>query len=303
MKIHNAGYLFKEGLKNLWKNRTMSIASIGVLISCLLLTGCATLVSVNLTSMMASVEGNNSVTVFLTNGLPSLTAVQIGDQIRSMENISSCEFIPKDDGLASLMESLGENAAILEGLDGDNNFLPDAYSISMYDLSLYDDTIAQIQAIEGVDRFTNYGDVASKLSNIDLIVRYASMALIIVLSVVSLFIISNTVKVTMFSRRAEINIMKSVGATNWFVRVPFIVEGMVIGLISGGISAGALLLAYDNAVIALYNIAPFLAAVDISPYVVYIVAIYAVVGALFGLLGGSISIGKYLNKEGENAVA
>ena len=84
MKFHNIGYLFKEGIKNLWKNRTMSIASIGVLISCLLLTGCAALVSVNLTSMMASVEGNNSITIYLTEGLPALTAIEIGDQIRGI---------------------------------------------------------------------------------------------------------------------------------------------------------------------------------------------------------------------------
>lgn len=149
MKFHNFGYLLKEGVKNLWKNRTMSIASIGVLISCLLLTGCASLVSINLTSMMSSIEDNNSITVYLTNGLPSLSAVQVGDQIRSIENVSECTFVPKDDGLADMMDLLGENAVVLEGLDGDENPLPDAYQISMHDLSKYDETIQQIQAIGG----------------------------------------------------------------------------------------------------------------------------------------------------------
>lgn len=303
MKLHNFGYLLKEGIKNLWKNRTMSIASIGVLISCLLLTGCAALVSLNLTSMMESIEGNNSITIYLTNGLPSLTAIEVGDQIRNIENISDCTYIPKDDALADMIESLGEHGSILEGLDGDDNFLPDAYTISMYDLSLYDDTMRQIKEIEGVDRYTDYSDIASKLSNIDMVVRVASIAIIIVLGVVSLFIISNTVKVTMFSRRTEINIMKSVGATNWFVRMPFIVEGMIIGLLSGAISASVLLVVYDWAVQQLYNIVPFLTAVDIDPYLAYIYVVYAIFGALFGLFGGSISISKYLNKEGENAVA
>ena len=191
---------------------------------------------------------------------------------------------------------------ILQGLEGDDNFLPDAYTISMYDLTIYDETMEQIQSIEGVDHYTDYADIASKLSSIDMVVRIASIVLIAVLGVVSLFIISNTVKVTMFSRRSEINIMKSVGATNGFVRVPFIVEGMVIGLISGGVSVAVLLLVYDQAVMALYNIMPFLTAVDIDPYIGYIIAAYAVAGALFGLIGGSISIGKYLNKEGENAI-
>lgn len=164
MKIHNIGYLLKEGFKNLWKNRTMSIASIGVLISCLLLTGCAALVSVNLTSMMASVEGNNSITVYLTTGLPSLTAIEIGNEIRSIENVSDCTFIPKDDALANMMESLGDDGTILQGLEGDDNFLPDAYTISMYDLTIYDETMEQIQSIEGVDHYTDYADIASKLS-------------------------------------------------------------------------------------------------------------------------------------------
>ncbi len=303
MKIHNIGYLLKEGIKNLWKNRTMSIASIGVLIACLLMTGCASLVSVNLTSIMESIEGNNSITIYLSDGLPALSAIQVGDQIRDIENISDCVFIPKDDALADMMESLGDDGVILEGLDGDDNFLPDAYTISMYDLNLYDDTIAQIKAIEGVDHFTDYSDIAGKLSNVDMVVRVASLAIIIVLAIVSLFIISNTVKVTMFSRRTEISIMKSVGATNGFVRIPFIVEGMIIGLISGGVSAAVLLGVYDWAVMQLYNIVPFLTAVDIDPYVGYIFVVYAIVGALFGVFGGGISIGKYLNKEGENAVA
>lgn len=303
MKIHNIGYLLKEGIKNLWKNRTMSIASIGVLIACLLMTGCASLVSVNLTSIMESIEGNNSITIYLSDGLPALSAIQVGDQIRDIENISDCVFVPKDDALADMMESLGDDGVILEGLDGDDNFLPDAYTISMYDLNLYDDTIAQIKAIEGVDHFTDYSDIAGKLSNVDMVVRVASLAIIIVLAIVSLFIISNTVKVTMFSRRTEISIMKSVGATNGFVRIPFIVEGMIIGLISGGVSAAVLLGVYDWAVMQLYNIVPFLTAVDIDPYVGYIFVVYAIVGALFGVFGGGISIGKYLNKEGENAVA
>ena len=303
MRFHNIGYLFKEGFKNLWKNRTMSIASIGVLIACLLLTGCAGLVSINLTSMMESIEGNNSITIYLNDALPALSAIEVGDQIRDIENINTCTFIPKDDALAEMMESLGDDGAILEGLDGENNFLPDAYTVSMYDLNLYEDTISKIKAIPGVDHYTDYSDIAGKLANLDMVVRVASLAIILVLAVVSLFIISNTVKVTMFSRRTEISIMKSVGATNGFVRIPFIVEGMIIGLISGGISASVLLVVYDWAVMQLYSIVPFLTAVDIDPFIVYIFVAYAVIGALFGLFGGGISIGKYLNKEGENAVA
>ena len=306
MGLHNTGYLFREGIKSLWKNRTMSIASIAVLIACLLLTGVAGVLTINLSAVMATIEGNNTLTVFLQDDLPSLTAVKVGEDLRVIDNISECKFKPKDVGLSEMMQLMGGDGGdgmLFNTLQGVENPLPDAYEISLADLSKYDETIASILSVEGVDRITNYKEIADKLSNLDRLVRYCSVALVAVLGVVSLFIISNTVKVTMFSRRTEINIMKSVGATNWFVRVPFIVEGVIIGLISGGISAAVLLMAYDRAVIAFYSIVPFLTAVDIHPYVYYIFILYAIVGASFGLLGGSISIGKYLNKEGENAVA
>ena len=301
--MKSTGYLFGEGVKSLWKNRTMSIASVAVLISCLLLTGIAILLSLNMESTMKSIEGNNSVTVYLDDNVPQITAIQIGEKIRSMENISDCQFVAKDDALANIMEQLGDDGTVLEGLDGSDNFLPDAFTISMVDLSKYDDTISAIQNIEGVNRYTDYADIANKLNNLDDLIRYCSIGIVIILAIVSLFIISNTVKVTMFSRRMEISIMKSVGATNWFVRVPFIVEGMLIGVLSGGISAAVLYFAYDNATRVVYGIVPFITIFDIDPYLWYIFGAYGVIGALFGIMGGVISIGRYLKREGENAVA
>ncbi|MCH5353513.1 MAG: ABC transporter permease [Acutalibacter sp.] len=305
MGLHNTGYLFREGIKSLWKNRTMSIASIAVLIACLLLTGIAAAMTVNLSAMMAMIEGNNTITVFLQDDLPSLTAVKIGEEIRTIDNISECTFKPKDVGLNEMMQIMGGDSGdgmLFNALQGVENPLPDAYVLSLADLSKYDETINAIKSVEGVDRISNYKDIADKLSNLDRLVRYCSVALVAVLGVVSLFIISNTVKVTMFSRRMEIIIMKSVGATNGFVRIPFIVEGLVIGVLSGLISATVLYFAYDKAVEVVYNIAPFLTIVDIKPYAGLIYLAYIVVGMLFGMLGGVISIGKYLKKEGEDAV-
>ena len=302
MGLHNTGYLFREGIKSLWKNRTMSIASIAVLIACLLLTGVAAALTVNLSAMMASIEGNNTITVYLQDDLPSLTAVKVGEDIRTIDNISECTFVPKDAALSTMMQTMGGDGMLFNSLQGTENPLPDAYTISMADLSRYDETVTAIKAVEGVDRISDYRDIATKLSNLDRLVRYSSVALVAVLGVVSLFIISNTVKVTMFSRRMEINIMKSVGATNGFVRIPFIVEGLVIGVLSGLVSATVLYFAYDKAVEVVYNIAPFLTIVDIKPYAGLIYLAYIVVGMLFGMLGGGISIGKYLKKEGEDAV-
>lgn len=303
MSFHSIGYLFKEGVKGLWKNRTMSIASICVLISCLLMTGIAGLISLNLSSTMRGIESNNTITVFLDNGLPALSAVQVGEEIRALDNVSECTFVPKNDGLKSVIGNMPtENeSALFEALREDNP-LPDGYTISLSDLSRYDETIAAVLAIEGVDKTNDISEIASKLSDLDRLVRYVSLAILIVLGLVSLFIISNTLKVTIFSRRMEINIMKSVGATNGFVRIPFIVEGVLIGVFSGLISATALYLGYDKAVEVVYGIVKFLNIIDIRPYTFTLYLAYVLVGMLFGIMGGVISIRRYLKNEGENAI-
>lgn len=301
--MHSFGYLFREGVKSLWKNRTMSMASIAVLISCLLLTGVAGLLTLDLSITMESIEGNNTLTVYLEENLPSLSAVRVGEELRQIDNVSDCTLVPKDDALANLIDGLGDSdGSLFESMQGDGNPLPDAYTLSLIDLSRYDETVSSIEAVEGVSEVSDYRSVATKLSNLNRLVRYGSIAIVIVLAVVSIFIISNTVKVTMFSRRMEISIMKSVGATNGFVRIPFVVEGMLIGSISGIISAVVLYYGYGKAVEVVYDLAPFLTVIDIKPYAGWLYLAYVLVGMLFGVLGCAISISKYLKKEGENAV-
>lgn len=303
MSFHSIGYLFKEGIKGLWKNRTMSVASICVLISCLLMTGIAGLISLNLSSTMRGIESNNTITVFLDNGLPALSAVKVGEEIRALDNVSECTFVPKNDGLKSVIGNMdNENESVLFEALSEDNPLPDGYTISLSDLSRYDETIAAVLAIDGVDRTNDISEIARKLSDLDRLVRYVSLAILVVLGLVSLFIISNTLKVTIFSRRMEINIMKSVGATNGFVRIPFIVEGVLIGVFSGLISATALYLGYDKAVEVVYGIVKFLNIIDIRPYTLTLYLAYVLVGMLFGIMGGVISIRRYLKNEGENAI-
>ena len=220
MKMHNAKYLIREGFHNLWTNRTMTLASVAVLISCLLLTGAAMLFSQNMGTAMKKLEGSNSITVYLDEDMPVLEAVQVGETLRSIENVKDCSYVSKDEALESMMELLGDDGTVLQGLSGDDNFLPDSYDISMKDLTKYDETIKEIKAVDGVSQITDYSDVADKLTRIDNLVATAGMWIVLLLGIVSLFIIANTIRVTMFSRRMEISIMKSVGATNWFVRLP-----------------------------------------------------------------------------------
>ena len=296
-RLSSLGYLLKEGVKNIWSNRTMSFASVGVLVSCLLLTGAAVLFSMNVDVAMKSLEGNNSTTVYLQEGLPTLTSLRVGQEIKQLDNIEECEFVSKQDAVQNMLDMLGDDGTVLEGLLGDENFLPDAFRISMKDLNLYDETAAQIEAINGVDEIIDYSDIAEQLTSLDNLVTSVGFWIVLILSLVSLFIISNTIRVTMFSRRLEISIMKSVGATNWFVRVPFIVEGVIIGLLSGGVASGLLVLVYNKLVSSIASI-PLFSPVDIGPITWRITLIFMLAGVLFGALGGLITLGKYLKKEG-----
>ena len=297
-RLSSLGYLLKEGVKNIWSTRTMSFASVGVLVSCLLLTGAAVLFSMNVDVAMKSLEGNNSTTVYLQEGLPTLTSLRVGQEIKQLDNIEECEFVSKQDAVQNMLDMLGDDGTVLEGLLGDENFLPDAFRISMKDLNLYDETAAQIEAINGVDEIIDYSDIAEQLTSLDNLVTSVGFWIVLILSLVSLFIISNTIRVTMFSRRLEISIMKSVGATNWFVRVPFIVEGVIIGLLSGGVASGLLVLVYNKLVSSIASI-PLFSPVDIGPITWRITLIFMLAGALFGALGGLITLGKYLKKGGD----
>lgn len=300
--IKSIRYLFKEGVRNIWSNRTMSLASVGVLVSCLLLTGAAILFSMNISAAMKTVEGTNSVKIYMQQGLPVLSSVKAGQEIKKLDNIKSCKFVPKDQAIENVMGMLGEkDANLLAGMTGKDNPLPDAYQVSFKDLSKYKDTVAKILKISGVGSVNDYSDIAAKLTKLDHMVTSGGFWIILLLSLVSLFIISNTIRATMFSRRLEINIMKSVGATNWFVRIPFVVEGMIIGLISGIFSSIILQLLYGKLVSTLTSITLF-SPISMGSIAVPLTAIFILAGCVFGAIGGIISIGKYLKKEGGDIV-
>lgn len=297
------GYLFKEGVKNSWSNRTMTIASIAVLVSCLLLTGSAILFSINIAKAMETFQGGNSMMVYLDEGLPTLESVKIGEQIKAIDNVENCEFVPKDQAVQKYIDALGGDGDILQGLTGQDNPLPDAFRISMKDLSTYDQTSKEILGIKGVKKINDYSDVAQKLTRLDTMVKIVAISVVTVLGIVSLFIIANTIRVTMHSRRLEISIMKSVGATNGFVRVPFLVEGALIGCVSGLISCGLVALAYNYVMKVISSLMSSFVPLPMTQVIPWTILAFVGVGILFGLVGGLISIGKYLNKEGSKVLA
>ena len=280
------GYLIREGFRSIWSNRIMSIASICVLVSCLVLTGAAELISVNIEKEVDSVGKTNETTVYIKEGASDLEAVYIGKNLEKLDNITSVRFYPKEDAINEFKDSLPE--AVFENVNGDNNPLPDAYIIAMDDLSKYDQTI---------DAINNRSELARKLTDISNLVSYISLAIVVALTIISLFIIANTIRTTMYSRRFEISIMKSVGATNAFVRLPFVVEGMVLGFISAIIGTGVLYVVYEGVMSAVNSFVK-ISTIPFSDVYLQVGGIFIVAGVVIGAFGSFISMRKYLKMEG-----
>lgn len=289
------GYLVKEGFKNVWSNRIMSIASVCVLVSCLILTGAAELLSLNVEKVVDSVGQSNETTVYLKDSVSELEAVYIGKDIEKIDNVSSVRFYSKDDAFETYREELGDE--LFERISEESNPLPDSYIVAMDDLSLYEDTVKKIQAVDGVDTISNRSEIAKKLTDISNLVNMICIWVVIALVIISLFIIANTIRATMYSRRFEISIMKSVGATNGFVRLPFLVEGIIIGLISSIVATGCISFLYNAGMNAIEQFIPF-TSIPLSNVIVFVSAAYLIAGVLIGFFGSFISIRKYLKMEG-----
>ena len=295
MRLSGLGYLLKEGIKSIWSNRMMSIASIGVLVSCLLLTGAAELIALNVSAVVDEIGGENVTRVFLDQEVSDLEAVYIQNEIGKLDNISKTEFVPKDEAIKEYEDTLRED--IFSQMQGKGNPLPNSVDVTLSDLSLYDNTIKEITAIDGVDSIRDTREIAQKLTSLSTLVSYMSLAIVLALSLISVFIISNTIRMTMYARRFEISIMKSVGATDTFIRIPFVFEGMIIGLLSGVFASLLLTFVYD----AVMNGVKSIIHIDFIPYsqlAFWVWIIFIAAGMFIGMLGSMVSIGRYLKKEG-----
>ncbi len=289
------GYLIKEGFKNLFHNRLMTLASLGVLISCLVLTGSAVMLTINVSNIVDSVGDSNVTKVFLEDDMTKLEAVYKGKELEQLDNIAEAEFIDKDDSIQAYREQLGEE--VFANMTGDDNPLPYSFSVTMEDLSRYDETITLIKGVPGVASVSSHREVAQKLTSLSSFITTMSLWIILALAIISLFIISNTIRMTMFAHRFEISIMKSVGATNAFVRVPFIIEGVVIGLVSSLVSIGLLFLLSDGVINLARTILDF-QYTRFTEVIWPITGAFCAAGVLVGALGSAVSIRRFLTHEG-----
>lgn len=298
MKSRNIQYLTREGIKNIGINRLMSVASVAVLMSCLVIIGFALMLFFNVDSLLQNIEKQNVVMAFCEVGADDEVVELTKSIIEDLDNIDSCQVVSKEDAYNYVEASLGENAGILKNID--ESFLPVGFRITVKDMSIFKDTVAKIQSIDSVSSIQQNSNLAEKLREIRTAVTFISIGVIIVLFIVSMFIIANTIRITMFSRRLEISIMKAVGATNWFIRWPFLVEGVFIGLISAVISFFVLAFLYGICGPAFASIFSIFgnSIVSFWDYSVLILIGFIFVSVCTGGFGSLISMRKYLKEQG-----
>lgn len=291
-------YLTKEGFRNLKVNKLMSVASVTVLFSCLMLIGIAFMILVNIQAFISGIEAENVIMVYADLDGSDYDYMALGSHLRALDNVTSVEAVEKEAAYEEILADMDENLRLyLSGLN--ENPLPDAYRVTVTDMSGFESVVDEVKKLDGIERVYENSTLARQLEGIRNSVTYISLGIIILLLIVSLFIISNTIKVTMFSRRLEISIMKSVGATNSFIRWPFMVEGILIGVIAGILATGAVWAVYE---LALSSFASMLSGfggdvqVRFLDYALYLVAAFVGIGIFTGIFGSATSIRKYLKE-------
>lgn len=293
-------YLIKEGFRNTWTNRMMSIASIAVLMCCLVLMGAASMIFLNIESLLGVIEEENVVMVYVEDDTTDEELEAMETELSAISNVKTVEFVPKEDAWEEQLDTMEEAQAQFFTEISSDIPLPDAYKVTVEDLTYFDETVEKIEELDNIDTIRENKDLAEKLVTIREGVEVIAVVIVAALLIISLFIISNTIKLTVYSRRLEISIMKAVGATNSFVRIPFVVEGMVLGIISGVISLGLVWGFYEFAIQQFDSLITSLGleALEFSDYAVVMLVAFIVIGVLTGVCGSLISMSKYLNKEG-----
>lgn len=297
MKVRSARYLTVEGLKNIWVNRLMSIASIGVLVACMLMMGVAIILTLNVDKALGQLEEQNVVMAYFDDSLSEEDARAACDKLSQIGNVSSAQFISKAEGLQRQMETMDEAQRDYFRWLQDDNPLPDSAKVTLSDLSQFDTTVEQIKNTDGVSHINEQRDLAVKIASIKDALTLAGGGVIALLLLIALVIVANTVRVTMYSRKLEISIMKAVGATNSFIRLPFVVEGVVLGILSAGVTTGVIYLVY-KAAMGIMETALNISAIPFAQFVWPLFGIFAGMGVLTGLISSIFMISKYLRKEG-----
>ena len=297
MRLSNFGYLCKEGARSIVRNKLMSFACIGVLMSCLLLIGGAAMLSLNIGEIFNFVEAQNEIVVLLhPMTRPDIDVVE--HNISGINNVLSYTFVSSEEVYQQFLLDQGEFAGLFAGIPAET--FPNRFIVFVRDLRYMEDTVARISGISGVRHVRASTEVASLLVGIRSVITISGAAIVLILVMVSIAIITNTIKLSIFSRRREINIMKYVGATDTFIRMPFLVEGIIIGLIAAVLAF--LLLGFGYTYLLGWisdNFGEFFGgiitgAVDFWDIAHYIFAGFAALGVLVGMMGSGFFVRRHV---------
>jgi cell division transport system permease protein len=289
--------IFKQGIQSMWRNKSMGLASITSIAAVLMILGIVLVLILSINNVVNDTKLEfDEVEVFLEDEISSEQMTKIEDTAKDVPGVVSVIYRSKDQALEIMKEDWGEDAYLLEDLE--TNPLPNSYIIKVEDIELADNLVNSIKTLDGVEEVKYYKDIIDRLLNFASYIRIGGMIIIAVLVFVSIFIISNTIKLTVTSRKREINIMKYVGATNSYIRGPFIIEGIFFGLVGALISIAVVYFAYRylylNMNESFYNMFTFYL-IPPESIISDISVIFLTLGAGIGAMGSMLSLKKFLN--------
>ena len=294
MKINNLSYLLKEGIKGIFTHGFMSFAAVCVTVACLLIVGSFSLLMYNVNIMVNDLNKTNEVLVFIDENLTEAEAKSVGTKINVIENVHQATFVTREEALENFVADHQDSTAF-NGVAAED--LRHRFVVVLQDNEQIAQTVDQIRQIGGVADIRAEYELAEGFSTMEHVIRIVSIGVISVLLVVSLLIISNTVKLAMYDRRDEIAIMKMVGATNGFIRLPFVVEGFTLGMMGAALAFGIEWLLYDALAtrvreadtLQLFTFVPF------QQLLYPMIAVFCFAGLFVGIVGSWTSIRKFLD--------
>lgn len=294
MKINNLGYLLKEGIRGVFLHGLMSFAAVCVTVACLLIVGSFSCLMYNVNIMAEELNQTNEVLVYIDEELSEPEAQQITTEIGRIENVWQTKFVSREEALEEFIADHGGNES-LSGVDA--SLLRHRIVVTLEDNSQMRATVEQIETIQHVAKITAPYELAEGFATVQEMLQMLSVAVIAILLIISLLIISNTVKIAMYDRREEIAIMKMVGATNGFIRLPFVVEGFILGMTGAAIAFGLQWLLYDGLLsrIAMIDTLKLINLVPFRQLLEPIAITFAATGVFVGVVGSWNSIRKFMN--------
>ena len=298
MRTSNVTYLVKKGISSIWKNFLMSFASFCILMVSLLLVSCAALLMMNVNTIMSNIEDTNEITIYLKEDISDTQVEHIRTVLEKNQDITDVQYYSKEQALEDFRDNMAEYSELLDYLD--KNPMPETFLVRVKDLSKIRHVVNTISDIEGVEQTKAPYDFASVLLQIRNTFTLIGGAVLIALIVVSIVIVSNSIRTSVFARRNEISIMRYVGATSGFIKAPFFVEGMFIGILAGAAAWGLTWLIYDSvfalfsADLTVWQMFGFYGLTPFSDIMWYVLAINCAAGALLGAVGTVFSTGKYI---------